>query len=152
LPVGLANQCLVYLVDDDGAVRDSLKILLESYGMAVRDYGSADDFLRNFNPGRKGCVILDLHLPILGGLELLRMMRERKIDLPMIFITGRGDAETRARALEAGATAFFEKPVVEDVLMPAIDRALASRVQMSPAGQAGAEISAARLHPALLPS
>src|SRR5262245_19745492 len=120
--------------------------------MVVCDYGSADDFLRDFSPDRKGCMILDLHLPILGGLELVRMMRERKIDLPIIFITGRGDAETRARALEAGATAFLEKPVIEDVLMPAIDRALASQVQMSLSGQPGAKIRTARRHPAALPS
>lgn len=150
--VGHANQSLIHLVDDDDAVRDSLKVLLESYGLAVRDYGSADDFLRNFNPGRKGCLILDLHLPILGGLELLRIMRERRINLPIIFITGRGDAETKARALEAGAAAFFEKPVVEAVLMPAIHRALASQVQISPAGEAGAEIKSARLCPVALPS
>src|SRR5262245_22413821 len=99
--MGLASQSVIYLVDDDDAVRDSLKVLLESHGLAVRDYESTDEFLRNLNPGSQGCLILDLHLPILGGLELLRMMRKRKLDLPIIFITGRGDVETRARALEA---------------------------------------------------
>src|SRR5215831_9174591 len=110
----------IYVVDDDDAVRDSLKLLLESHGMEVRDFDGVAAFLQGYEKGMGACLILDLHLPIVGGLDLIKIMEHRKIALPVIFITGRSDAEVRARALEAGAKAFLEKPVNEVVLMNAI--------------------------------
>jgi FixJ family two-component response regulator len=114
---------MVHLIDDDDAVRDSLKTLLESHGFKVRDYGSALDFLTEFGVGG-GCLVLDLHLPAVSGLDLLGMMVERKIRLPVVFITGRSEQETRARAMKAGAIAFLDKPVHEEVLLQAIRAAL----------------------------
>jgi len=110
----------IYLVDDDDAVRDSLKLLLESHGMEVHDFDGVEAFLQGYERGKGACLILDLHLPIVGGLDLIKIMEQRKMALPVIFITGRGDAEVEARALEAGAMAFLEKPINETVLMNAI--------------------------------
>lgn len=134
----------IHIVDDDDAVRDSLKTLLESYGMAVRVYASANEFLENLDPRQRGCLILDLHLPILGGLDLIKIMRRQRIPLPVVFITGRSDKETRARAMEAGAVAFLDKPVPEESLTAAIQLALKA--------EAGALASSTAERPAPLPS
>lgn len=140
-----AKEATVHLVDDDDAVRDSLKTLLESYGLEVRDYSSAPEFLADAAVSEAGCLVLDLHLPVVSGLDLLGMMRQRRISLPVVFITGRSDKETKERALRAGAVAFLDKPVREDALMAAIDAALAAgRPSVgSGAGAGRTEVSAA---------
>ncbi len=119
---GLVNQPteVIYLVDDDDAVRDSLKLLLESHGMEVCDFDGVAAFLKGYEKGKGACLILDLHLPIVGGLDLIKIIERQKMALPVIFITGRSDAEVKARAVEAGAVAFLEKPVDEAVLLNAI--------------------------------
>jgi two-component system response regulator FixJ len=122
----------VYVVDDDDAVRDSLKILLESYDLAVRDFGSVADFLGALDATRASCLILDLHLPVMGGFDVMNTLAQRGSRLPVIVITGRGDSQTKARALEAGAMAFLEKPVDERSLMNAIQTALRSRSDAAP--------------------
>ncbi len=118
------TDATVHLVDDDDAVRDSLKTLLESYGMDVRDYKSAVEFLDKARVFERGCLVLDLHLPIMSGLDLLEVMRERKLTLPVVFMTGRSDRQTKERALRAGAIAFLDKPADEETLMAAICTAL----------------------------
>jgi FixJ family two-component response regulator len=121
-----AAQPAIHLVDDDDAVRDSLKTLLESYGLTVREYKSAVDFLKAPEVGEPSCLILDLHLPVLSGLDLIGIMRERAVRVPVVFITGRSDKETRERAMRAGAIAFLDKPVSEGPLMAAVCSALTS--------------------------
>jgi FixJ family two-component response regulator len=116
-------KATVHLVDDDDAVRDSLQTLLESCGLEVRTYSSAVEFLTNAGACEEGCLVLDLHLPVVSGLDLLTMIRQRKIWLPVVFITGRSDKETKERALRAGAVAFLDKPAEEDDLMAAIQAA-----------------------------
>jgi two-component system response regulator FixJ len=118
------QQPTVYVVDDDDAVRDSLKILLESYDLAVRDFGSVPDFLDALETDRASCLILDLHLPVMGGFDVMNTLAQRDSRLPVIVITGRGDSQTKARALEGGAVAFLEKPVDDRSLMNAIQTAL----------------------------
>jgi two-component system response regulator FixJ len=146
--VNAVTEPTIHLVDDDDAVRDSLKTLLQSYGMVVRDYASAEAFLTNLGSDERGCLILDLHLPIVGGLDLIKIMRQRRIRLPVVFITGRSDKATRARALEAGAIAFLDKPVPEESLTAAIRLALTAE-----AGAAsGAAASSAAERPAPSPS
>lgn len=132
-----ASQPVIRIVDDDDAVRDSLEILLESHGMAVRAYASASDFLAGIDHGESGCLVLDLHLPIVGGLDLLHILRERKLALPVIFITGGSDKKMKARAIDAGAVAFLEKPVSEEPLLAAIRYALAVGREL--AGRSGAD-------------
>src|SRR5215467_12497132 len=126
LDVPHALQPTIYVVDDDEAVRDSLKMLLESYQLSVRDFGSVPEFLDGLDTVDNSCLVLDLHLPAMGGFDVMKTLARRGIRLPVIVITGGGDAQTRARALESGASAFLEKPVDDQVLMAAIDRALRS--------------------------
>src|SRR4029453_8524374 len=113
-------QPTVYVVDDDDAVRDSLKILLESYELAVRDFSSVAEFLEDLEPSAGACLVLDLHLPVIGGFEVMNTLARRGLHLPVIVITGRGDTQTKARALHAGALALLPKPVEEKSLMAAL--------------------------------
>src|SRR5262245_54016958 len=133
LDVSHVPQPTIYVVDDDDAVRDSLKILLESYQRSVRDFGSVPEFLDGFDSVGNSCLVLDLHLPAMGGFEVMKTLARRGVALPVIVITGRGDAQTRARALESGAVAFLEKPVDDTALMYAIDAAMHG----NPAGPPG---------------
>jgi FixJ family two-component response regulator len=115
---------IVHVVDDDEAVRDSMRVLLESYGMNVRDYACAPDFLAANESTIDGCLLLDLHMPGMTGLELLELLRKRGYHLPVIMITGRSDSSLRERALRAGAVVLLDKPVDEDVLMHSLNGAL----------------------------
>ncbi len=123
--MGQRANPIVHVVDDDEAVRDSMRMLLESYGINVRDYASAVDFLARLSGEAEGCLLLDLHMPDMSGIELLELMQERHLMLPAIMITGRGDASLKDRALRAGALALLDKPVDGAKLMAALGDALA---------------------------
>lgn len=138
---------VIHLVDDDDAVRDSLKTLLESHGGTVLEYSSAPEFLQVLQDKPAGCLLLDLHLPIVSGLDLIEIMRERRIRLPVVLMTGRREEETRARAIRAGAVAFLEKPVREEVLIAAIRSALPATPESR-----SAEFSGSPEHQVLVPS
>jgi two-component system response regulator FixJ len=114
----------VCLVDDDEAVRDSMRVLLESYGIAVQDYASARDFLSKGQSDRSECMLLDLHMPEMDGLELLEAMRKQGSSLPVIVITGRGDAQLSSRVIQAGAYTLLNKPVEDDLLLQSIASAV----------------------------
>ncbi len=114
----------IFIVDDDEAVRDSLKLLLESYGMEVEDFGSTAEFARQYRARRGACLILDQHLPGSTGLDFLSSSEGASLALPVILLTGRADSALRARAAQLGVSAFLEKPVADDVLLAAIRRAL----------------------------
>jgi two-component system response regulator FixJ len=113
----------VYIVDDDADVRESARALLESYDLAVQEFDSARAFLDGFKADRKACLLLDLNMPEMNGLELLEQLRRLKIGLPVIIVTGQGDADVAERARRAGAFAFLQKPV-DDSLIAAVGRAL----------------------------
>ena len=117
---------IVHVVDDDDAVRDSMRILLESYGMEVRDYPSAQAFLAANRRPSAGCLLLDLHMPGMTGLELLEELRQAGSSLPVIIITGRSDSVLKERAVRAGAMALLDKPVDDDLLMDVLTHALAA--------------------------
>ena len=106
-----AAGSLIYIVDDDDAVRDSLRLLLETYGMTVEDFGSTAEFSAAERQHPRACLILDLHLPVMGGLEYLASRPKDAARLPVIVVTGRSDEASKARALELGAVDFLEKPV-----------------------------------------
>ncbi len=142
----------VYLVDDDDAVRDSLRLLIESFGMEVRDYCSAEDFLREVEQGEKRCLISDLHLPVVGGFDLIRIMRRRLVDLPVILITGGSNKDTRALAIKAGVVAVLEKPVTEEVLMEAVQAALSLGVTAQCPAAAEASVRIVQGHQLQSPS
>ncbi len=123
----MLDDVTVYVVDDDDAVRDSLKLLLESYGITVEAFLSPDDFVRGYRPNAQSCLVLDQHLPGTTGLDFLASPEGTQLDLPVILVTGRGDAALRARALGAGVFAYLEKPVDDGALIAAIEQALADR-------------------------
>jgi len=114
----------IFIVDDDDAVRDSMRILLESHGMTVEDFGSTEEFSARHRPQPNSCLILDLHLPVVGGLDFLASRTPTDLDIPVILMTGRGDDATRARAKELGAVAFLEKPIDDSDLVDAINLAV----------------------------
>jgi two-component system response regulator FixJ len=116
----------IHIVDDDDAVRDSMRALLESLGFYVHDYSSAVDFLCRGGEQSKGCLLLDLHMPAMSGIDLLEHMQSEGLKLPTIVITGRGDPVLRERALKSGALALIDKPVTDDALLGAIGRAFAA--------------------------
>jgi FixJ family two-component response regulator len=114
----------IFLIDDDVSVRDGLTCLIESIGVPVQAFTSANEFL-NSNPGElAGCVVLDFSMPGMNGLELQNEMNESGIRMPVIFLTGCGDIPMTVRALKAGAVHFLTKPVRENELMDAIRQAL----------------------------
>ncbi len=116
----------VFVVDDDAAVRDSISLLLELHGLAVETYGSTEEFAAHYERPSRGCVVLDQHLPATSGLDFLMSAAGRRLGLPVVLITGCGDNELRARATEAGAAAYLEKPVAAGVLLEAVDRLVAA--------------------------
>ena len=116
----------ICVVDDDESVRDSMRALLESYGIAVEEYASARDFLAHPEAGHSSCMLLDLHMPEMDGLQLLDTMRKQGSALPVIIITGRGDSQLSARAVQAGAYALLNKPVEDELLIENIRCAVAS--------------------------
>ena len=118
-------QRKVYVIDDDDAVRESMRAVLESFEIDVSDYCSAGDFLERVGAPTNGCMLLDLHMPGMSGLELLEVMRQRGWDLPVIAMTGRGDDLLKERVLRAGVVVLLDKPVDESTLTHALDRAFA---------------------------
>ena len=114
----------VYLVDDDLAVRDSLSELIGSMSLAVRAYASGREFLEAYNPGDPGCLLLDLRMPQIGGLEVQRALSTSACSLPVIFITAHGDAATAVRAMKGGAIDFLQKPFNEQELWDCIQHAI----------------------------
>lgn len=113
----------VYIVDDDEAVRDSIRLLLESSGFAARDFASAELFLRS-NIAEMGCLLLDLHMPGISGLELLRQLRSRGIRRPVIVVSGRRDPVQDAEVWAAGASALLSKPFDDQQLLDLVAEAL----------------------------
>ncbi len=121
------NACehaTAFVVDDDQAVRDSLRWLIESVGLNVETYASAQEFLDHANGACHGCILLDVRMPEMSGLELQEALRSRNIHNPVIIITGHADVPMAVRAMKAGAMDFIEKPFNDQVLLDRIQRAL----------------------------
>jgi len=114
----------VFIVDDDQAMRISLKWLIESIGMQVKTYGSADEFLNSYFPGRAGCLLLDVRMPGKSGLELQAHLAREDSRLPVIIITGHGDVSMAVKAMKSGAVDFIEKPFHDEELLTSIRNAL----------------------------
>jgi len=115
---------MVFVVDDDPAVCTALKRLIRSVGIEALTFTSAGDFLRATRPDVPGCLVLDVRLPDLSGLNLQEKLTESKIDLPIVFITGHGDVPMTVRAMKGGALEFLTKPVKEQDLLEAIQRGI----------------------------
>jgi len=124
------NDDQVFVVDDDADIRDSMRMLLEVAGFKVRSYTSAKHFLVDDHP-KHGCLIADIRMPDMSGLELQEEVVRRHIDLPVIIITGHGDVPLAVQAMKAGAVDFLEKPFGDDALFEAIGRALEQSERLS---------------------
>jgi FixJ family two-component response regulator len=120
----MASIPLISIVDDDDALRSSLENLIRSFGWRAQGFSSAEAFLRSNQVHETDCLILDVRMPGMSGLELQRQMAVANSHLPIIFITSHQDDDRRTQALEAGAVAFLYKPFYEGELLHAIDTAL----------------------------
>jgi len=121
---GSARLSTVFIVDDDPAVCKSLRWLIESVGLPVETFDSARDFLNRKDPARPGCLVLDVRMPGMSGLELQEALVEEGCTWPVIIMSAHGDVPMAVRAMKSGAVYFFEKPVAEQMLLDHIQHAL----------------------------
>jgi FixJ family two-component response regulator len=117
-------RATIFIVDDDAAVRDSLKMLLRSVGQAVETFSSGQEFIDAYSEDRPGCLVLDIRMPGMSGLELQQRLNERHSIMPIIFITGHGDVPMAVEAMQAGAVDFIQKPFRDQDLIDRINQAL----------------------------
>jgi len=115
---------IVYVIDDDDAVRQSLEFLLKTAGVSVRGFESAKAFLDVLPAIKSGCIITDVRMPEITGIDLLRHLKESGLDIPVIVITGHGDISLAVEAMKIGAVDFLEKPFDDDLLLAAVRSAL----------------------------
>ena len=120
----MTTASIVFVVDDDPSVRSSLKFLLSTVGLQVESFGSADTFLRRKPPDAPSCLVLDVRLPGLSGLDFQRELAARNIRIPIVFLTGHGDIPMSVRAMKAGAVEFLTKPFRDQDLLDAVRIAL----------------------------
>ncbi|MBZ2167523.1 response regulator FixJ [Marinobacter sp. F4216] len=118
-------QQTVYIVEDDEAVRDSLELLLKSDGKSVKPYENAMAFLKDYSDQMAGCIVLDIRMPGMDGMELQKKLNEKHSILPIIFVTGHGDVPMAVDAMKEGAVDFIQKPYREEALLEKIEAALA---------------------------
>jgi FixJ family two-component response regulator len=123
-PRTMRAEPTVFIVDDDVSVRESLELLIQSAGWRPETFASAEAFLARPRLDSPCCLVLDVSLPDLNGLELQQRLAEHRLDMPIIFVTGYGDVPMTVRAMKAGAAEFLTKPVRTDVLLSAITQAL----------------------------
>ena len=116
----------VIVVDDDEAVRSSLRLLMKSVGLAVETYGSAGDFLAAYNAAVPGCLVLDVRMPGMSGLELQEQLNLKGAIIPVIFVTGHGDVPMAVEVMQHGAFDFLQKPFRDQDLLDRIQRAMAT--------------------------
>jgi len=135
-----AAQPVVHVVDDDEGQRESLAFLLRSAGIEVRNFESAKAFLDVLPGAAPGCVITDVRMPDMSGIELLRRLKELKIGVPVIVITGHGDIALAVEAMKIGATDFFEKPFNDDLLVASVRAALLQQQDLTKRHTERAEI------------
>lgn len=117
------KQQTVFLVDDDQSIRRSVTRALDKRGLKVESFESSEIFLKLYDPDQRGCLLLDLSMPGMDGLELQRELVNRGADIPIIFVTGHGGVPESVQALKAGAIDFLEKPFLQDVLLERIHEA-----------------------------
>ena len=120
----MTHNPTVFIVEDDQEVRDAIKLLMDSVGLAAETYESAQDFLDRFNPRRCGCLVLDIRMKGMSGLDLQDLLVQEEVHPPIIVITGHGDVPMAVRAVKAGAVDFIEKPFNDQLLLDAVHRAI----------------------------
>jgi len=120
----VSDQVSVFVVDDDREVRYALQMLMESVGLRVECFASSQEYLDQFDPEKPGCLILDVRMPGLSGLELQARLAEERLCPPIIIVTGHGDVPMAVRAVQAGAMNFIEKPFNDQALLDSVHRAI----------------------------
>jgi RNA polymerase sigma factor (sigma-70 family) len=123
------SEPIVYVVDDDASVRRSLRWLLESVDLSVHDCATAVEFLEVYDEDRAGCVVLDVRMPGMSGLDLQEKIKSEAIELPIIIVTGHADVPMAIRAMKAGAFDFIEKPFNDQLLLERVQEAIAHDAQ-----------------------
>ena len=122
------QDATVFVVDDDDAMSKSVRWLIESVGLNVRTFSSAKEFLENYDPNESGCLVLDVRMPGMSGLELQEQLSKRDIHLPIIFVTGHGDVPMAVKAMKAHAFDFLTKPFNDQTLLDTINKAIQADV------------------------
>jgi len=130
----------VFVIDDDASLREALKLLLETEGFRVEVYASSGAFLDACQPGRQGCIILDLSMPGMDGLTLQKTLQARAIRLPVIFLTGQGAVPLAVQAMKEGAVDFLEKPATHEEILGRVRTALADAKRRADSDPADTEI------------
>jgi FixJ family two-component response regulator len=148
-PVLAEDRPTVFVVDDDPAARDSVAAMIRSRGMAVESYASAEQFFGQFDRGRLGCLVTDVRMAGMSGLGLLERLKQERISLPAVVITGYGDVPTAVEAMRVGAVTFLEKPCGEGDLCKSIGEAIETHRRLRQRQARLAEVQArfARLTP-----
>ena len=119
-----ANKPTVFIVDDNAAVRDAIRWLVEQVGLGAKTFANAQEFLAAYRPGTRGCLVLDIRMPGMSGIELQEKLAREGAHLPVIIVTGHGDVPITVRAMKAGAFEFLQKPFNDQTLLDAIQAAL----------------------------
>ena len=114
----------VFVIDDDLEVREALELLMQSVGLAVTTYDSAQAFLETFDPDQPGCIVLDVRMPGMSGLDLQERLSKEKLHPPVIIITGHGDVPMAVRAVKSGAVDFIEKPFNDQLLLDSVHKSI----------------------------
>lgn len=135
------SEITVYVVDDDEAIRHSLTMLIGAVGHEVKAFSDAPSFLEFFSPALRGCIVADLRMPKMNGLELQDKLADRGCRMPVIFLSAHGDVPAAVRALKKGATDFLEKPFNPTELLERIEQALSSDAQQYAEQEKASEIS-----------
>jgi RNA polymerase sigma factor (sigma-70 family) len=140
MSTGTTEKSTVYIVDDDQAIRHAMELLMRSVGLDYEIFHSADDFLSNHSNDRAGCLVLDIRMPGLGGLELQEKLNDTGSTLPIIFITGHGDVPMAVEAMQKGAVDFIQKPIRDQELLDRVSEALTTDQQRRSAREEKAEV------------
>lgn len=145
----MADEPKVFVVDDDAAMRESLQWLIQSVGVAVETFATAEEFLDAYDPNRPGCLVLDVRMPGMGGLNLQQELNKREIGLPILIVTGYAEVPMAVRALKAGAFDFIEKPFSDQLLLERVRQAITidRETRHARAVRAEAAVRVARLTP-----
>lgn len=131
----MQHEPMIHIVDDDGAIRDALSLLMQAENIPYMAYASAEEFLAQHAQNKMGCLLLDIRMPGMNGLELLDLLNKQDVAIPVIFITGHGDISMAVKAMKAGATDFIEKPFDNDRLLSIARNCLVECVALNNSSQ-----------------
>ena len=138
----MQHKPMVHIVDDDDAVRESLHMLMQSEEIPAQTYASAEDFLDQHAQSKLGCLLLDVRMPGMSGLQLLDLLKKQDVTIPVIFITGHGDVGMAVQAMKSGALDFIEKPFDSERLLEVVNKCLSDCVTLESTNELRHEIAA----------